>query len=58
MGWGVIVVDDDWQDTGCGRPEHHFTSRLLGLLTTADWWRLEDRVEKLFVSPSNLIGNC
>ena len=48
---GVIVVDDDWQDTaGCGRPEHHFTSRLLGLFT-GEWWCLDDRYEKLFVLP-------
>ena len=47
---GVIVVDDDWQDIGCGRTEHHFTSRLLGLFT-GEWWCLDDRYEKLFVLP-------
>ena len=37
-GEGVIVVDDDWQDTGYGRPtEHHFTSRLLGLVNGGVW---------------------
>ena len=46
----MIVVDDDWQDTGCGRTEHHFTSRLLGLFT-GEWWCLDDRYEKLFVLP-------
>ena len=52
-GWGggeVIVVDDDWQDAGRGRTEHHFTSRLLGLFT-GEWWCLDDRYEKLFVLP-------
>ena len=37
-GGEVIVVDDDWQDTGYGRPtEHHFTSRLLGLVNGGVW---------------------